>query len=328
MILYKNGNQIYIEHGPNKFWTHQANVNFNDVGSNNIEVVVHSYNKSIKDTVLISSVTDKDGVAYGSSVADIVKVISSDSGGLAISSGNVQGQTNVNKFGNAPDFDTGDGEVDIWDGANDSGANQMTYQFSTTADIDSISSSSASDTVDIEVQGLDSNYDLVNQTITLSGQTRVALTTDLIRVFRMKNVGNTDLVGNLYCYVNTAITSGVPDDSTKIRAVISIGNNQTEMALYTVPSGKTAYIRELYASTAGGSRTSNYIIKLKIRPFGQVFQLKHRRAIIDAKDLVKKFDMPEKATEKSDIIVTAETTESSITGSSVSAGFDIVLVDN
>ena len=131
-----------------------------------------------------------------------------------------------------------------------------------------------------------------------------------------------------YCFVNGATTGGVPNTTADVRAMIMNGNNQTEMAIYTVPAGKTAYIRELYASTAGGSRTTNYVIKLKIKPFGQVFQLKHRRAINDDKDLSKIFDTPEKATAKADIIITAETTSNNITESSLSAGFDVILVDN
>jgi len=259
-------------------------------------------------------------------IAD-VKVLQDD--GLSIAAGEVTGQSNVNKFGNAPDFDTGDGEVTVTDLADDSVSwQQMVYQFSTTADIDRLSSSSASDTVDIEVQGLDTDYNLVVQTITLTGQTPVALTTSLVRVFRMKNVGSSDLVGDCFCFVNDTTTGGVPDTSTNIRGAIRNGNNQTEMAVYTVPAGKTAYIHELYADTAGGSRTTNYIIKLKIRPFGQVFQLKHRRAINDEKDMDKHWEVPEKASEKSDIIVTAETAAGAITGSSVSAGFDFILKDN
>jgi len=260
---------------------------------------------------------------------DRIDVLPADSN-LEIARGNISNMTFIHKFGRTPDFDKGDGEVTVWDGADDSTADQMVYQFSSTADIDSLVSSNAGDTQDIEVQGLDTNFDLVTQTITLNGQTRVALTTDLIRVFRLKNVGSTDIAGNVYCYVDSSITSGVPDDSTKIRAMINDGNNQTLMAVYTIPNGKTGYMGSFYASVAGPKKSSNYIIKLKARPTGEVFQLKNVNAISDTGNshMQHFYNQPEVFAAKTDIIITAEITASGITAAAVSAGFDIILVDN
>jgi hypothetical protein len=255
-------------------------------------------------------------------------LISDYSSGLAIARGDITGSFNVNKFGNAHDFDTGDLEVDVWDGADDGGINKMVYTYSTTADIDSASSSSIADTQDIEIQGLDANYALTIQTITLQGQTRVPLPTPLIRIFRIKNVGSTDFAGNVYVYVNTTISGGVPTTTGPVRAVVEVGSNQTEMALFTVPAGYTAYMAAMYASTAGASKTTSYLIKMYIRPFGGVFQLKHRRAITDNKDLERRFWFPEKASEKSDIRMTAQITALGVTGGNVSAGFDLVMEAN
>ena len=170
---------------------------------------------------------------------------------------------------------------------------------------------------------------LTVQTVTLNGQTRVALTTPLIRAFRIKNMGSSDFVGDVHCYVNTAITGGVPDDSTQVRALVVNGNNQTEMAVYTVPMGKTAYIRALNAASAGSKKDTNYIMKFKVRPFGGVFQLKHRFSIADGAPYNLQYIDPEGGfPEKSDIVMTAETSEPGITEANVSAGFDIVLIDN
>lgn len=256
--------------------------------------------------------------------------ISDNSSGLAIAKGDVTGATFIHKFGNTPDFDTGDGVVTVWDGADDAAIDQMAYVYSSTAAIDSLSSDDDTDTQDIEIQGLDSSFDLVTQTITITGQTRKALDTDLIRIFRMKNVDSTDNAGHIYCYENTALTTGTPDDSTKVRAVMQPGNNQTLMALYTIPNGKTGYMRDWYGASAGAVKTSNYVMDLRARPFGQVFQLKHRSSIADDGNsyIHHMFVEPEVFAAKTDIEMRTEATAAGVTAASVSAGFDIVLVDD
>ena len=247
--------------------------------------------------------------------------------GLAIAKGDVAGHSVVNKFGHAPDFDIADGDVTVWDGADDGGLNAMQYTYSTSDDIDSISSSDNGDTQDMEIQGLDINYNIVIQTVTLTGQTRAALTTNLIRVFRMKNVNSTDISGTVYCYVNGAITLGVPDDKTKVRAMVLNGHNQTLMAVYTVPAGKTAYMTGWYAGISGAKKTSVHVIHLVARKFGQVFQLKHVSSLVASgtSHVHHNYSEPLVYTEKTDIEMHTDT-DTDV--SAVSAGFDLILVDN
>ena len=276
----------------------------------------------------LSAAKDDDTVvAVTATNSGNLRVTDAESG-LAIAKGDVIGHSFVHKFGRAPDFDTGDGEVTVWDGANDALTNEMQYNYSATAIIDSLVSSNSGDTQAIKVEGLDSSYALVTQTITITGQTRKALDTNLIRVNRLINVGSTDIAGNVYCYEDTALTAGVPIDTTKIRAIIIDGSNQTEMAVYTVPAGKTGYLRQWFASSSGAKKTTNYLTKLKARPFGQVFQLKHSSSIADAAPYIHSYIEPEAFTEKTDIEMTASITDTGITEAAVSAGFDIVLVDN
>ncbi len=267
----------------------------------------------------------------------VIDVAATDSGnlktsnaesGLAIAKGEVEGTSFIHKFGNAPDFDKNAGFVTIWDGADDGKAWELNqYVYSTTADIDSISSSDNGDTQLVEIQGLDSDFLLVTQTVTLSGQARQAFGTNLIRIFRVKNIGSVDFAGTVVAYVNTAITGGVPNDNTKIRAVVHIGNNQTEMAIFTVPAGKTGYMRDWYASTSAAKKDSSHVIKIFARPFGQVFQLKHTSSIIESGSSHIKHDYiePEVFTEKTDVEIKTDTDQDA---ASVAAGFDIVLVDN
>ena len=247
--------------------------------------------------------------------------------GLSIAKGEVTNTTFIHKFGQAPDFDGGDGYVDVWDGANDATVDIMQYTYSTTADIDSIISTDKGDTVDIEIQGLDSSYDVVTQTITLTGQTRAALTTSLIRVFRMKNVGTTNLAGIVSCYVNSAAPGGVVTTKANVRAIINNGNNQTLMAIYTIPAGYTGYMRDWYAATAGGVKDTTNIIRLYARPFGKVFQLKHVSAVTTTgtSQIQYKYEEPEIFAEKTDIVMRANT---DVSAAAVAAGFDIVLVQN
>jgi hypothetical protein len=253
--------------------------------------------------------------------------ISDNSSGLAIAEGNVTDKDFIHKFGFAPDFDTTDGEVTVWDGAEDGVAwEQMVYQYSTTADIDYLSSN-GSDYQPIQVDGLASDYSYTTQTITLQGTTPVSLTTNLIRVFRLINMGNVDLAGHVFCWVSGGgDTGGVPDVTTDIRAMIQPGNNQTEMAIFTVPVGEQGFMRDWFASAAGASRNSNYIIKLYARPFGQVFQLKHRSAISDTGSsyIQHKYEEPEVFEAKTDIEMTVEMTAAGATQAAISGGFDIV----
>jgi len=210
---------------------------------------------------------------------------------LEVARGNIEGHSFIHKFGEGTDIDSGDGFVDIWDGAGNANADKV-YTFSSTADIDTISSSSGSDTVDIEIQGLDTNFALVTQTITLTGQTKATLTTPLIRVFRMKNVGATNLVGQVYCYVDGAITAGVPDTSADIRAIIDDGKNQTLMSIYTIPAGKTGYLLKEFASMSKAVASAVADIHLAMREFGGVFQLKETLSINTAGNPSFQYEYP------------------------------------
>jgi hypothetical protein len=185
--------------------------------------------------------------------------------------------------------------------------------------------------MDIEIQGLDANYNLVTQTKTLAGQAVQTLSTPLIRVFRMKNIGAVDVVGRVYCYINGAtVVTGRPSTATDLRAVIDDGNNQTLMAVYTIPAGFTGYMRDWYAATATdapGIGTTVHVIHLDAREQGSVFQLKHKTSIISngTSAYQHKYEEPEIFLEKTDIEMQASSSDDT---ASVSAGFDIVLIAN
>lgn len=280
----------------------------------------------------ITKLIDSNGTPFGIDRIGNSPIVITNSLGMAISAGNSPDSVIVHKFGNIEDFDTTDGITAIWDGADDADIAEMQYTYSTTPAIDTISSSNAGDTQVIEVHGLDANWNLTVQNVTLEGQTQVTLVTPLIRAFRLKNEGVTDNAGHIYVFEQTADAGGdgVPDDTTKIRALIHPSNNQTLMALYTIPNGKTGFMLSFYGAVSGAKKTASYNISLLARPFGKVFQLKHLSSLIEegTSHWNHQFQVPQRYPERTDIEMRAQINTAAVTGASVSAGFDIVLLDN
>ncbi len=249
--------------------------------------------------------------------------------GIEVERGNVPGFTFIHKFGEAADIDTADGFADIWDGATDtiSGFTKTpSYTYSSTADIDSIVSSNASDTTALTLLGLDTNFALVEQTKNLNGQTRVPLDTALVRLFRMENTGAVPFVGNVFGYVDGTLTAGVPNTEADVRAIIQIGNEQTLMAIYTVPAGITGFMLQWYAS-ASKKKDQLSDIELLFRPSGGVFQLKHvsSLAATGSSKVWHEYSIPLVLSAKTDVALRADASKDN---GAVSGGYDIVLVDD
>jgi len=247
---------------------------------------------------------------------------------MLVAAGKVSGVSFIAKFGASGDVDTDTVPQDVWSGAPETySADGGVYTFSSSADIDSISSSSDTDTQDVTIDGLDSSYELVTQTITLTGQTRKALDTSLIRVFRAYNTNSADFDGEVYIYKNGATTDGVPDTLTDIRAKIIEGTNQTEMAIYTIPAGKTGFFIQGYVGVSKIT-TSEAEFVYYVRPFGGVFQIKGRiaQSTIGNGYWIYKYGIPLAVPEKADVKITCVNVGANGTG--VVGGFDILLVDN
>lgn len=238
--------------------------------------------------------------------------------------GSISGRSVVNKFGHTENVTTD--LTDIW---NDGGI----YVFPSSATTMTLSSTDANDTIagtgarTVEIQGLDTNYSQISETLEMDGLNGVTSDKSYLRVYRMKVMaaGTTGWnEGNIYLGTG-AITDGIP---AVIHAEITIdagagveGENQTLMAIYTVPAGKTGLIWNLDVAT---SLDKPVEVWLKVRPFGEVFQTKIRTELIKNHDhTTKKF--PIKVTEKSDIRVSARTDTQT---TDLSASFDIELVTN
>jgi hypothetical protein len=144
----------------------------------------------------------------------------------------------VQKFGRHPDMGNTDTNEEVWDDGS-------AYSYPAAAATMTVSSSSAADTSTgtgartVRVFGLNSSYQEVIQDVTLTGQTGVAMSTDLIRVYRAYaiTVGSGGVnAGDVWVGTGT-VTNGVP--ANKYAGILT-GNGQTLMAIYTIPASDSA----------------------------------------------------------------------------------------
>ena len=122
-----------------------------------------------------------------------------------------------------------------------------------TNSISTISSSSASDTEVIRVEGhtvSGGEFTFVVQNVTLSGQTKVTLDTALARVSRISNGGGTELVGRVVVYEDTTISGGIPSDATKIHIDIPLGFQQSLKSATTFSSQDYYVMTGFYGSVS------------------------------------------------------------------------------
>ncbi len=274
---------------------------------------------TLQKSVLTAQQPDGDFTNIGATASGNMKVSDAENG-LAIAKGEVIGTSSIAKFGENPDISTATVPEDIWDFGG-------LYNFSTTNDIDSISSSNNSDVHEFTIIGLDINWNEVIQTKTLNGQTREALDTPLIRVYRVYNSSGVITLGDVYVYVNGTTTLGVPDTAVDVRAMVRIDHEQTMMLVYTVPAGKTAYWMGGYVSMST-TKAALAIFSFKVRNFGGVFreQNKVSTSSTGSNSFIRTPFVPNVIPEKSDVIVRCVETSTNNVG--VSAGMDFILVDN
>ena len=247
---------------------------------------------------------------------------------LDIPAGNITGVSSVNKFGRNTSVATSANET-VWDGSTIYAA---TPGFPTSAVIThawSAVDSAATQGLTIEVQGLDENWAAATDTVTLDGTnstTAVAFdnATTMIRVFRMKVIDSTAADQLVRC-----------GDSGKANyyAQIQIDENQTQMAIYTVPANKTAYMTKYYASLnkAGGGGDPDGVLKMYTydRANNYTYQLKHTLGLdANANSQIEHDFKPYfKITEKTDIEMYFKNDSGTATAD-VSAGFDLIVVDD
>ncbi len=222
----------------------------------------------------------------------------------------------VFKFGRNVDVDSAAPE-DIWDVG---GA----YPFPPVAATTTAVSVAATDTPggtgvsEIQVEGVDAEFNFVVETIQLAGLTPVTLQTQFFRVFRVFGLvaGSSETNdGNISVSVGATVV-----------ALMLAGNGQTAMAIFTVPIGQPAVILAIYgffeAGPAGASATFRFLTRRPNGPWTLGFL-----AVLDANNphflhpIVGKVaeDLPPKNDIRVEVIASANNTD-------VAAGFDLEMI--
>lgn len=246
---------------------------------------------------------------------------------LECARGYIPGAITVHKFGLAEDIDTGDGEVDIWDGSsNNVGGKISPYNWADGAVITHISSTDGGDDHTIAIQGLDEDWNIISYDVVLNGQSPVVLSVPLRRFFRGFNRSATEFSGFLYIHEGGSLSGGKPDDDTEVYGIIHPENQQTEMALFTVPAGYSLYILHGWAHISKSS-TTEAIVRVYRRDFEGVFRVLHTLALQTSGSSgdQRPYKVPLVLEEKSDIIYRANAYSNS---TAVSAGFHGILLPN
>ena len=240
---------------------------------------------------------------------------------LAISRGHSQGYRTLYKFGYNPDVDTQ--EETVWGNSGD-------YVWLDNAVTMFVSSTSANDTGTgtgartILIQGLDEDYNEIEETITLSGQTQVATQLSYLRIYRsfVTLAGSNEGTSGVIYIGSSGATGGVPN--TTVYASIGIGN-QTQIAAYTVPAGYTLYVDEINFTAAVSQSNKLVHCKFNSRDYeSNVFRTRFVQ-VIQSNQLIQSFKYPQGFAEKTDLECRVSTDTSN---TAIGASFQGVLIKN
>jgi hypothetical protein len=217
-----------------------------------------------------------------------------------IANENVTGVRTLYKFGRNSDINGA--EETIWDEGG-------LYVYPTSAIQMKVSSSNINDTSvgtgarTIRVIGLNSLYNEIEEDVTLNGQTAILTSNTFIRVYRafvLTAGSSNNAQGDIYIGTGT-VTAGVP---ATVYAKITQGENQTLMALWTVPAGYSFFLYQVDFTSAISLANTYSTTRLKFRPFNSVFRtlyINQLQSGTHVNDIV----IPQLISEKSDIECTA-----------------------
>lgn len=228
---------------------------------------------------------------------------------LTIAKEYVKGHSGVHKFGATPAMSQNQTGT-IWD------VNDTLYPWSVfeTPGVLNIPVVNVGDNgSSITIYGLDSDFNDVSETLTLSSATTTTGSQVFSRVYRAFYLGSETNTDNIDVKLGT---------TTVLR--ITSSEAQTLMSIYTVPAGYTAYLTK-GVSTCQAS--ADMTVSMFVRYFGQdSFRIGHTAEVSGAGgQYTYDFTVPIAIPEKSDIDVRASVRSNN---ARVTASFDLILVKN
>jgi hypothetical protein len=134
----------------------------------------------------------------------------------------------------------------MWEGQTQSGG---LYTYPSSAAPLVLVSDSASDntTRSVVINGLDANYNILQETIALNGTSNVTTTNSFLRINGMEMLNSTN---------TGTITAKI---SSTVYAQINPGFGQTQMSIYTVPNGYSFYLSYIQVDASIGFTSSAYM---------------------------------------------------------------------
>ncbi len=168
---------------------------------------------------------------------------------LEVSKGNIAGHSKVNKFGHNPAATAGE---DVWHGGGAYAFYPTTAQTVQAASASVLDTSAGTGARTLMVYGLDSSWEEISETVTLSGTSPVVLSNQYIRMYRAVVLTAGSLETNA-----GAITVEVSGGDTAI--YIGTGDGQTQHAIYTIPANKTAYFLKGYVGVADDDKNGEVV---------------------------------------------------------------------
>ena len=197
--------------------------------------------------------------------ATLVKVIPH---WLQVNRGLVSGITFINKFGKNPAAAAGDTINIIGIAFVQPATAEIVNVVSTSTDDDGAPEGIGAFTV--EISGIDANYDLATETVTLNGTTNVPTLTSFWHINTARVVTGSTYAGALGTISLISAAAGTPTLGT-----IAIGANRTQLANYMIPRNHTGYFNLPQMSYVNTNNNAQCEVALYERVFGGVDELRH-----------------------------------------------------